>query len=155
MSRRDAITMSDAEVLAFLDEERVVTCATFGPRGWPHLMPLWYVVRDGTLWSWTYAKSQKVKNLERDARCTLQVEAGRDVYHELHGVTFECEATIHRDLDTVTGVGMELAGRYGGAEPAADMRAAFEKQAAKRVALEFVEKHRATWDHRKLGSSTY
>jgi hypothetical protein len=155
VSRRDQITMSDAEVLAFLDEERVVTCASFGPRGWPHLMPLWYVVRDGTLWSWTYAKSQKVKNLERDARCTLQVEAGRDVYHELHGVMLECEASIHRDLDTVTGVGMDLAGRYSGAEPAAEMREAFERQAAKRVALEFHERRRATWDHRKLGSTTY
>jgi PPOX class probable F420-dependent enzyme len=155
MSRRSQITMSDEEVLAFLADERVVTCATMGPRGWPHLMPLWYVVRGDTLWSWTYGKSQKVKNLERDARCTLQVEAGRDVYHELHGVTFECEAQIHRDLDTVTGVGMELAGRYGGAEPSADMRAAFEQQAAKRVALEFRECRRASWDHRKLGSQTY
>jgi hypothetical protein len=155
VSRRSQITMSDDEVLAFLDEERVVTCASFGPRGWPHLMPLWYLVREGTLWSWTYAKSQKVRNLERDARCTLQVEAGRDVYHELHGVMLECEATIHRDLDTVTGVGMELSGRYSGAEPEAQMREAFERQAAKRVALEFHERHRATWDHRKLGSATY
>jgi len=155
VSRRDAIKLSDDEVLALLDEERVVTCASFGPRGWPHLMPLWYVVRDGRLWSWTYAKSQKVRNLERDARCTLQVEAGRDVYHELRGVMFECEAKIHRDLDTVTRFGMELAGRYSGAETPPEMREAFERQAAKRVALEFVEQHRATWDHRKLGSSTY
>jgi hypothetical protein len=150
--------MDDAEVLAFLDEERVVTCASFGPRGWPHLMPLWYVVRDGVLWSWTFAKSQKVKNLERDPRCTLEVEAGRDVYHRLRGVMFECEARIHRDLDTVTRIGMELAGRYGGDEGGAaapEMRAAFEKQAAKRVGLEFAERHRATWDHRKLGSGTY
>ena len=149
--------MSDEEVLSFLDEERIVTCASFGPRGWPHLMPLWYVVREDTLWSWTYAKSQKVKNLERDARCTLQVEAGRDVYHELHGVMFECETTIHRDIETVAGVGMELAGRYGdgGAAPSEEMRAAFEQQAAKRVALQFNELRRATWDHRKLGSATY
>jgi hypothetical protein len=155
VSRRDEITMSDDEVLAFLGEERVVTCASFGPRGWPHLMPLWYVVRDGTLWAWTYRRSQKVLNLERDARCTLQVEAGRDQYHELRGVMLECEAQIHRDLGTVTGVGMDLTARYGGAEPGADMRQAFERQAAKRVALEFQERHRATWDHRKLGSATY
>jgi general stress protein 26 len=149
--------MSDDEVLAFLAEECVLTCASFGPRGWPHLMPLWYVVRDGTLWSWTFAKSQKVKNLERDPRCTLQVEAGRDVYHELRGVMLECEATIHRDLETVAGVGMDLTRSYGGAgeEPSAEMRAAFEQQAAKRVALEFGERRRATWDHRKLGSGTY
>jgi hypothetical protein len=77
------------------------------------------------------------------------------VYHELRGVMLECEVSIHRDLDTVTGVGMDLATRYGGAEPAADMRSAFEKQAAKRVALQFNERRRATWDHRKLGSATY
>jgi hypothetical protein len=35
------------------------------------------------------------------------------------------------------------------------MRAAFEQQAAKRVALEFRELRRATWDHRKLGGQTY
>ena len=43
-SRRDQIQMSDDELRAFLDEEKVVTCATIGPNGRPHLMPLWYVV---------------------------------------------------------------------------------------------------------------
>ena len=42
-------------------------------------MPLWYVVRDGECWAWTYAKSQKVRNLERESRCTLQVEAGDEL----------------------------------------------------------------------------
>ena len=37
-------------------EERTVTCATLGRDGWPHLMPLWYVVRAGELWSWTYGE---------------------------------------------------------------------------------------------------
>ena len=76
MSRRDQIRMTDDEVGAFLDEERTVICATNGRDGWPHLMPLWYVVRDGRLWSWTYAKSQKTRNLERDPRATLLVESG-------------------------------------------------------------------------------
>ena len=67
VSRRDQIVMSDAEVASFLAEERTVTCATIARDGRPHLMPLWYVLRDGELWSWTYAKSQKVRNLERDA----------------------------------------------------------------------------------------
>ena len=114
MSRRAAIAMSDAEVTAFLEQERVVTCATLGRDGWPHLMPLWYVVRDGEVWAWTYAKSQKVRNLERDARCTLQIEAG-DSYLELRGVMLKCAAAIHRELEVVRGVGQELAVRYGGA----------------------------------------
>ena len=60
MSRRDQIKMADEEVQAFLAEQKVVVVASNGRDGWPHLMPLWYVVRDGELWSWTYAKSQKV-----------------------------------------------------------------------------------------------
>jgi PPOX class probable F420-dependent enzyme len=147
--------MDEGEVLAFLDEERVVTCATLGPSGWPHLMPLWFVVRDGRLWAWTFAKSQKTRNLERDARATLQVEAGRDEYHLLRGVMLETDVTIHRDTDLVTDLGLEIFARYGG-EPdgtvAPEVREMVKAQAVKRVGLEFVERRRATWDHRKLGN---
>ena len=145
MSRRAAIAMSDAEVTAFLEQERVLTCATLGRDGWPHLMPLWYVVRDGEVWAWTYAKSQKVRNLERDARCTLQIEAG-DSYMELRGVMLKCAAAIHREPEVVRGVGQDLAVRYGGPDAHVD-----ERQAAKRVALQFIVNDVASFDHRKLG----
>ena len=154
MSRRDQIKMSDEEVLAFLGEERTVICATNGRRGWPHLMPLWYVVRptgDGDapqVWAWTFAKSQKVRNLERDARATLQVEAG-DTYDQLRGVMLECDVVVHRDVDRIRAFGLELFERYGGVDD--DVRAMIDQQAPKRVALQFVERGRATWDHRKLG----
>ena len=74
-------------------------------------MPLWYVVRDGRLWSWTYAKSQKVRNLERDPRATLQVEAGVD-YEVLRGVMLETDVTIHRETDDVAALGVEIFERY-------------------------------------------
>jgi PPOX class probable F420-dependent enzyme len=149
MSRRDQIRMTDEEVGAFLDEQRTVICATNGREGWPHLMPLWYVVRDGRLWSWTYAKSQKTRNLERDPRATVQVETGTD-YEQLRGVMFECEVTLHRDADDVAALGIEIFTRYTGGELGDDVRDMVGKQAPKRVALEFVERSRVTWDHRKL-----
>jgi PPOX class probable F420-dependent enzyme len=149
MSRRDQIRMSDEEVRAFLEEQRTVICATNGRDGWPHLMPLWYVVRDGRLWSWTYAKSQKTRNLERDARATVQVEAGVE-YDQLRGVMFECEVAIHRETEDVAALGMEIFARYTGGELSDDVRTMVGKQAPKRVALEFVERSRVTWDHRKL-----
>jgi hypothetical protein len=161
MSRRDQITMSDAEVGAFLAEERTLTCATHGPRGWPHLMPLWFVVRDGRIWAWTFAKSQKARNLERDPRATLQVEAGEQ-YDQLRGVMLECDVVRHDDLDVVAGVGGAIMRRYApdGGLPADaplsdDAEAAVRAQAAKRVAFEFVERRRASWDHRKLASGVY
>jgi hypothetical protein len=166
VSRRELIKMSEAEAAAFLAEERTLTCATSGPRGWPHLMPLWYVLRSPApgdpaprLWSWTYAASQKVRNLERDARATLQVEAGEE-YQLLRGVMLECEVVIHRDLQTVGALGHEIFARYAsprGEPPVeelpAEVGARVDKQAAKRVALEFVELRRASWDHRKLAGT--
>ena len=115
-------------------------------------MPLWYVLRSGELWSWTYAKSQKVRNLERDARCTLQVEAGTE-YAQLRGVMLDCDAVVHRDLDVVAPLGAEIAARYGGGEATPGLAAAMRAQAAKRVGLQFAERRRVSWDHRKLGGT--
>jgi general stress protein 26 len=147
MSRRSSIAMTAEEVQRFLDEERVLTVASAGKDGWPHLMPLWYVVRDGECWAWTYAKSQKVVNLERESRCTLQVEAG-DTYGELRGVMIKAACAIHREPEVVASVGTELARRYGG--EGAHVTPA---QASKRVALQFVTASIASWDHRKLAAA--
>jgi PPOX class probable F420-dependent enzyme len=147
VSRREQIKMAADEVAAFLAEQRVMICATNGSRGWPHLMPLWYVTREDEIWAWTYAKSQKVKNLERDPRATLQVEDG-ELYHELRGVMIDARTTIHRDIDTVAGVGAELLARFGGGDAADEIVRA---QAAKRVGLQFSPQRIASWDHRKLG----
>jgi len=165
--------MSEAEVASFLAEERTVTCATIGPRGWPHLMPLWYVLRASApfsqsteagadltsrtqIWAWTYAVSQKVRNLERDQRASLQVEAGEQ-YQELRGVMFECDVIIHREIETVGALGHEIFMRYAtprGEPPVEELPqevgAMVQAQAAKRVALQFVEQRCASWDHRKL-----
>ncbi len=154
-SRRDAIAMDDGELAAFLQAELTVVCATNGPRGWPHLMPLWYVVRGGELWAWTYAKSQKVKNLERDPRATLQVEAGT-TYDQLRGVMIEAQTTVHHELATVTALGVELMSRYAPPEALDDpsaragIEAGVAHQAPKRVALQFTAVRTASFDHRKL-----
>jgi PPOX class probable F420-dependent enzyme len=154
LSRRAEIQLSAEEQLELLESERIVVVASFGPRGWPHLMPLWYVPRDGLPWIWTYAKSQKVRNLERDPRATLLIETGHE-YGELRGVMIEAEAQIHRDPDTVASFAEELTVRYAeGIESVqGDAREALKAQAAKRVAISFRALRTASWDHRKLGGT--
>ena len=153
MSRRDAIKMTSEEVQAFLAEEKTMTCATNGRDGFPHLMPLWFVLRGDRIWAWTYRKAQKTKNLERDPRATLQIEAGL-AYEELRGVMLRCDVVLHIDVETVEGIAMDLVERYNGPGPEFDpVREAFRQQAPKRVGLEFVEQDRVTWDHRKLGGA--
>jgi PPOX class probable F420-dependent enzyme len=154
LSRRVQIKLTPEEQAVLIASERVVTFATHGPRGYPHVMPLWYVVREGRIWVWTYAKSQKVRNLERDVRCTLLIETGF-FYQELRGIQIEADAVIHRDFDTVFGFAKELTVRYAeGIESVeGDAAEALRAQAPKRVAIEFEPRRTATWDHGKLGGT--
>jgi PPOX class probable F420-dependent enzyme len=144
--------MSDHELREFLVEQMIVSCATTGPHGRPHLVPLWYVPEGVELTGWTYAKSQKAKNLERDPRATLQVEHGVQ-YHELRGVMMECDVTLEHDTERVAGCGIALFERYAGGELSDDARAGVLAQAPKRVGLRFVPTRVVSWDHRKLGGT--
>ena len=154
MSRRDLIKLTPEEIDAFLDEQRVMIATTNGVRGWPHSMPLWYLARDGETWAWTYGKSQKVMNLERDPRTTILIETG-DAYAELRGVMFETEVVLHRDPETVSKFARELGSRYSketGVEGDA-AEDAFALQVAKRVVMQFVPVRTTSWDHRKLAGT--
>jgi PPOX class probable F420-dependent enzyme len=153
-SRRDQIKLTEDEQRELIETERVVVVSSLGSRGWPHVMPLWYVPRDGEIWIWTYAKSQKVRNLERDPRATLLIETGFE-YVELRGVQIEAEAEIIRDLDRIVDYAKEMTIRYseGISSVEGDAAAALQAQAPKRVAIRFQPKRVASWDHRKLGGS--
>jgi PPOX class probable F420-dependent enzyme len=153
-SKRDQIKLTPAEQAELLDTERVVVVSSLGPRGWPHSMPMWYVVRNGEIWSWTYAKSQKVRNLERDPRATLLVETGHE-YSELRGVQIEAVAELIRDTERVLEFAKELTIRYseGISSVEGDAAAALRAQAPKRVAIRFEARRTATWDHGKLGGT--
>ena len=92
-------------------------------------------------------------------RCTLQIETGV-AYAELRGLMLRCEARIHRDVAEVQALGEEIMRRYaklGDPTRAADaplpptVAKMIQRQAPKRVALEFIERDRVSWDHRKLG----
>ena len=107
-------------------------CATTGPRGLPHMVPLWFGPMAPELRGWTYAKSQKARNLEREPRATLGLEDGVQ-YHELRGVMFECDVSGSSvTLTLVERFGLELFERYAG-ELNDDIRAMVAKQAQKRV----------------------
>lgn len=140
--------MSEDEVRAFLEEKMVMQCATIGPRGLPHVVPLWFVPEGLELRAWTYAKSQKAKNLEREPRATIALEDGVQ-YHELRGVMFECQVELERTTEHVASFADTLVDRYAGGSSQA--KEFFRGQAPKRVGLRFLPTRVVSWDHRKLG----
>jgi general stress protein 26 len=153
-SRRQQIAMTDDEVAAFLDQQRVLNVATIGPTGHPHVVAMWYAMVDGRPSFWTFGKSQKVVNLRRDPRGTGLVESG-DSYSELRGVELVGTGRIVEDFDEIVTIGRTVAAKYQGSEAAesADVLAFLEAQARKRVGVVIDVERTVSWDHTKLGGT--
>jgi PPOX class probable F420-dependent enzyme len=157
MARKD-ITMTAGEVAAFLAAPRNIAVATLGPDGWPHVAPMWYLMRDGDIAFRSFSKSQKIVNLRRDPRVTLLAEEGL-AYSELRGVLIRGEAELIDDADVVLEMYGELAARYtmigeGPVELDAEaLQAAFGHFAAKNTAVTVRPSKIVSWDHTKLAGA--
>lgn len=153
---RRASRMTDAEVWDLVAEQRKLQLATVGADGWPHLVTMFHTVLDGRLVFWTYARSQKISNLERDSRLTCLVEAGEE-YAELRGVQIVGRARIVRTREDIAVIGRAVVCRMLDLDPAAELDPAIAaevaRQAEKRFAVEVVPERLASWDHRKLTGS--
>jgi PPOX class probable F420-dependent enzyme len=148
-NERARITMSDDEIVQFIEQSRTGTMATVGPTGVPHLVAMWYGIVDDHVWFETKAKSQKVQNLRRDPRISCMIEAGL-TYEELRGVSIEGRGVIVEDPDEVWKVGVSVWERYSGPYTE-EMRPFVEVMLHKRVAVRIDVDRIRSWDHRKLG----
>ena len=148
MSRRDQIRMSPEEIEAYLAGRHTMNVASFNHDGTIHLVAMWYAVLDGDPVFWTYGRSQKIKNLERDPRITVLVESG-DEYAELRGVELVGQATVLRDKADIMAIGEAVYERYFG--PVTDETRPFvELTGAKRLGVRIDVERAVSWDHRKL-----
>ena len=147
---RDLVKMTDAEISEFLDSSKKVQVATVNPDGSPHLTTLFYVIQDGRIAFWTYGRSQKVRNLERDPRITCLVETGDD-YFELRGVSISGRAELVTDEHGIREIGSAVASRMVDGADLGDIgRDEVERQVRKRVGVVVVPTRTASWDHRKM-----
>jgi PPOX class probable F420-dependent enzyme len=147
-NRRSQIRMSEQEIDAFLHEERTATMCSMHPDGSIHAVAMWYGLVDGRVMFETKIKSQKVKNLQRDPRLTILVEAG-DSYDQLRGVELVGKARIHEDEESLWKVGISVWERYVGPydEAAKDgLAMMLNNRLAVSIELDKV----VTWDHRKM-----
>jgi PPOX class probable F420-dependent enzyme len=151
MPRDRGVTMTAEEVVALLDAKRTVTLGTIGPDGLPHLASMWFAREGDDVMMWTYRRSQKARNIERDPRASVLAEAG-DSYTELRGVCLDCRVEVIRDPEAVLHLGRFLHARYGGTAIGDDEQAdaLLRAQAGKRVGLRLEPKRIRSWDHRRL-----
>jgi PPOX class probable F420-dependent enzyme len=153
-NKRGQITLTPEEQKEFLQHGKTIYLASNGPDGYPHLIAMWYALDGETVLMTTYRKSQKVKNLERDPRCSLLIETG-DTYDKLKGLFLRGECDVVDDVETTLAtlgkVGARMSGLATTPPPAA--MEAMRRQATKRVTLRFRTEKLASWDHAKLGGA--
>jgi nitroimidazol reductase NimA-like FMN-containing flavoprotein (pyridoxamine 5'-phosphate oxidase superfamily) len=71
-------------LIAWAEAERRLTVAhdywvaTVRPDGRPHVMPVWGVWLDGSLWFSSGLRSRKARNLAAEARCTVTTDDARN-----------------------------------------------------------------------------
>lgn len=148
-NQRGQVQMDDAEVDAFLTEQRSSTVATVGKDGAVHLVAMWYAWLDGHVYLETKAKSQKVVNLRRDPRMSFLVENGH-TYDQLRGVALEGTGVVLEDEQLVWDVCVNVFERYN-APYTEEMRPFVEVMARNRVVVRLDADRVRSWDHRKLG----
>lgn len=148
-NQRDAIRMTDDEVVAFLEAQKSLQVGTLERDGSVHLSTLWFALVDGRIVFETYTKSQKIKNLERDTRITVLAEDG-DVYEKLRGVMIKGTATLVVDPDEVYAVGLAVLARNQPEVSAPDREAAARFMSTRRTVVIVEPTKTVSWDHTKL-----
>jgi PPOX class probable F420-dependent enzyme len=151
--RRNQIAMTDDEQASFLREGHTLQVASIGPHGFPHLAAMWYALIDGKVHFTTYARSQKVRNLRRNPRISVMLEAGTP-YNELRGLVIEGNAAIiEGDADLAARVAAMSGSRRPAEPPPGPPTEQTLRAVAKRVVIRVDPVHVYSWDHRKLGGT--
>lgn len=155
VARKD-ISLTDEELSEFLEAGHTLHVASIDADGFPHLAPMWYVVRDGKITFRSFTKSQKIVNLRRNPKLSVLLESG-ETYDELKGVMIRGTATLVEDRTTVLSIYGAIAAKYrmvGGRSVELDdeaLEAAFGSYAEKNTAVIVEPLKVASWDHSKLG----
>jgi PPOX class probable F420-dependent enzyme len=152
MKRREAIALTSGEREEFLRRAKTIILSTLDRHGYPHSVPMWYIVQqDGSVLMTTYAKSQKVLNIRRNPKVALLVESG-ETYDVLKGVVIRGQAEVVEDFEVRLSVISSVHRKMTGSLPAG-VEQALRQQAAKRVVIKVSPQHISSWDHSKLGGT--
>jgi nitroimidazol reductase NimA-like FMN-containing flavoprotein (pyridoxamine 5'-phosphate oxidase superfamily) len=145
MAQRPDIRLTPDEQTAFLRANRKAALATLDQHGFPHVVAMNFVVRDGAYYMTSYGKAQKVMNIRRNPKVGVMVETG-GAYAELKGVMVRGDCELIEEPERVAEVLLWLGEGRSTSRPAGAVRSA-----PKRVALKIIPRKTMTWDHSKLG----
>jgi nitroimidazol reductase NimA-like FMN-containing flavoprotein (pyridoxamine 5'-phosphate oxidase superfamily) len=107
--------MTMEETLAFLDEKPRgghLVFTSMGPRGYPHSVPLSYFRVGEDLVMGARTATQKLRNVERDARVSISIEDGETI-ETLRGLMMQGDARVVTEPDELLELTREGARQRG------------------------------------------
>jgi PPOX class probable F420-dependent enzyme len=147
MNRRQQIQLTPEEQAAFLKEPNKAALATIDKDGFPHVVAMGFLAKDGAIYMTSYGKAQKVLNIRRNPKVAVMVESGKN-YGDFRGVLIRGLCEIIEDPAVVEKTMRELAGNQAGSS---SVPRGAVSSAPKRALLKIVPQKISSWDHTKLG----
>ncbi len=146
MSRRNDIRMTPEEQEAFLAQARKASLSTVDQNGFPHVVAMGFLARDGEIYMTSFGKAQKVLNAKRNPKVGVLIETGEQ-YAEYRGVMIRGTCEVMEQTEKVEDIMRASQGK----DTSNASRVNAIAHAAKRVGLKITPEKIATWDHSKLG----
>jgi nitroimidazol reductase NimA-like FMN-containing flavoprotein (pyridoxamine 5'-phosphate oxidase superfamily) len=137
------LSLSEEERDVFLRSKRTARVATSGENGYPHVVPLWFIWHEGTLFLNSTLGNPTVDNMLRSGRAAAVVDDG-DEYEVLRGVTLSGRVEQAEEDPRLPRVEREWSEKYLGGEEVPYRRW------RNRVWLRLVPERVASWDFRKI-----
>jgi hypothetical protein len=141
---RDRLRLTDDELEELMSGARELHVATVSADGRPHVVPLWFVWHDGTVWVNNLRRSRRSRDLASGSQVSLCVDDGVQ-YQELRGATFYGRFVEATGDERLAAVRAQYGVKYWGGIDVPEIRShvwlRLERDAADGL---------ATWDFRKI-----
>ena len=137
------LSLAPAELQSFLSAQRTIRLATATPTGLPHVVPLWFVWVEGTVFMNSTLGNVTIRNLQRNPAATGSIDDG-EAYEELRGVLIHGEVERAHDDARLESVKSEWSKKYMRGKPPPYDRW------KNRVWLRLVPRRITSWDFRKI-----
>lgn len=145
MHKRAQIRLTPEEHLTLLQQSKTMALCTIGKDGYPHVVAMAFMMKDGCISMTSYRTAQKEVNVRRNPKVAVMVETGEQC-HELKCLMIRGRCELIEEPDEVWRIVREVRTFQGGKADAVD-----PARAQKRAALKLVPEKIASWDHNKLG----
>ena len=103
MNKQWQIQLTPEEQATFLQEGHKAALATLDKDGFPHVVAMGFLAKEGVIYMTAYGKAQKVLNIRRNPKVGLMIETGKN-YGDFRGLMIRGHCEIIEDPALVAAI---------------------------------------------------